>query len=369
MVRKKGIAGLTFIAATLAVLAFAPGAAVAHPCVTAAQSFLSLDGGVGTGGLPTNEEIDCAVFNDSGTIADTTTAAAADVPDAVSTYTWTDNLTPLGHHARNVPNPGPSVFNSDLAFQGDYAYQGHYDGFRIIDVSDPANPTQTVNYQLRRHARPGRHVVYGNLLIRSWDAPERRQRPDHDVRRPARRPRLRGHPHLRHLGPGCPGHGQAAADGHGDSDHATGSAGRLRRPHRHDGAGPRSRQPLPLHRRLGRTCPGIDIVSIPISRPDDAMFLGVRGASRQCHDNNVIMGDVNLAMCAGGNGLSVFKFDPALDPASRAGSRTRRCCTRSPITGVSVGHSGSFTYDGKVLVFGHEPGGGTRPSARRPAAS
>ena len=62
MVRKKGIAGLTFIAATLAVMAFAPGVAVAHPCVTAAQSFLSLDGGVGTGGLPTNEEMDCAVL-------------------------------------------------------------------------------------------------------------------------------------------------------------------------------------------------------------------------------------------------------------------------------------------------------------------
>ena len=91
------------------------------------------------------EEMDCTVFNDSGTIADTTTAAAADVPDAVSTYTWTDNLTPLGHHARNVPNPGPSVFNSDLAFQGNYAYQGTYDGFRCIDISEPGEPDQVVN--------------------------------------------------------------------------------------------------------------------------------------------------------------------------------------------------------------------------------
>ena len=29
------------------------------------------------------------------------------------------------------------------------------------------------------------------------------------------------------------------------------------------------------------------------------------------------------------------------------------------IDGVGVGHSGSFTYDGKLLIFGHEPGGGS----------
>jgi len=31
------------------------------------------------------------------------------------------------------------------------------------------------------------------------------------------------------------------------------------------------------------------------------------------------------------------------------------------ITGVSVGHSASFTWDGAVLIFGHEPGGGGQP--------
>ena len=27
--------------------------------------------------------------------------------------------------------------------------------------------------------------------------------------------------------------------------------------------------------------------------------------------------------------------------------------------GVTTGHSGSFTYDGKYLIYGHEPGGGS----------
>jgi hypothetical protein len=31
--------------------------------------------------------------------------------------------------------------NSDLAFWGDFAYAGNYEGFRIFDISDPRNPT------------------------------------------------------------------------------------------------------------------------------------------------------------------------------------------------------------------------------------
>lgn len=37
--------------------------------------------------------------------------------------------------------------NSDLAFWGDRAYAGNYDGFRIFDVSDPANPAKVVDFQ------------------------------------------------------------------------------------------------------------------------------------------------------------------------------------------------------------------------------
>ena len=357
---RKGIAGLASAAATLAVLAFAPTVAVAHPCTTAAQSFLSLDGGVGTGGLPTMEEMDCTVFNDSGTIADTTTAAAADVPDAVSTYTWTDNLTPLGHHARNVPNPGPSVFNSDLAFQGNYAYQGHYDGFRIIDVSDPANPTQTVNVTNcgGTHGQ-GDVVVYGNILVRSWDAPVSAANAAtamcggqlvgqgfegihiFDISNPAapvmiRQLRMANTGNEAGAPPGCGSHTDTIVP-----DAARGN----------------------IYLYIGGSsgnCTGMDIVRINIADPTNAVYLRRAAASRQCHDNNVIMGNVNLAMCAGGNGLSVFSFDPALDPAAPGGLENPTLLYSKPITGVGVGHSGSFTYDGKVLVFGHEPGGGSQ---------
>jgi hypothetical protein len=117
------------------------------------------------------------------------------------------------------------------------------------------------------------------------------------------------------------------------------------------------------------TCTGMDIVRISLTDPADAVFLRRAGANRQCHDNNVIMGTLNLAMCAGGNGFSVFKWDPS-KPADEAGTPespggianpTLLYSRQVPEIGGGPAHSGSFTYDGKVLMFGWEPGGGTNP--------
>ena len=38
------------------------------------------------------------------------------------------------------------------------------------------------------------------------------------------------------------------------------------------------------------------------------------------------------------------------------------------VEGVTVGHSAAFTWDGKVLVFGHEPGGGTQAQCQATSA-
>jgi hypothetical protein len=75
---------------------------------------------------------------------------------------------------------------------------------------------------------------------------------------------------------------------------------------------------------------------------------------RSCHDTGVILGDVNLAACAGGDGFSVWSLDP-----SDGGSLDDPAILYSQsVAGVSVGHSASFSWDGEVLIFGHEPGGG-----------
>ena len=59
-------------------------------------------------------------------------AAAGDPNPPVSTFTYTPNMEPLGWEPR--PNPSSGIYNSDLAFWGNRAYQGTYDGFQIIDI-------------------------------------------------------------------------------------------------------------------------------------------------------------------------------------------------------------------------------------------
>ena len=50
------------------------------------------------------------------------------------------NITALGESIHEATYPVEST--SDLAFWGDIAYQGNYDGFRVLDVSDPMAPEE-----------------------------------------------------------------------------------------------------------------------------------------------------------------------------------------------------------------------------------
>ncbi|MGW2988067.1 LVIVD repeat-containing protein [Streptomyces goshikiensis] len=74
------------------------------------------------------------------------------------------NIKPLA----NIPSANPDGINSDLAFQGRYAYAGSYDGFTIYDIDDPKAP-KTVS----RVLCPGGQndiSVSGDLLFLSTDS-------------------------------------------------------------------------------------------------------------------------------------------------------------------------------------------------------
>ncbi|MFD3695438.1 LVIVD repeat-containing protein [Streptomyces sp. NPDC058646] len=74
------------------------------------------------------------------------------------------NITPLA----NVPSTFPGITNSDLAFQGKYAYAGNYNGFTIYDIGNPKAP-KTVSQVLC----PGGQndiSVHGDLLFLSTDS-------------------------------------------------------------------------------------------------------------------------------------------------------------------------------------------------------
>ena len=101
------------------------------------------------------------------------------VRQAVSTFTYTQNMHPQGYSPRgNTPNlPGLTfTANSDLAFWGNLAFQGHYEGFRIINIASPTNPREISFTDC--NGNQGDIVVYEDILVRAWNsaAPARRRK-------------------------------------------------------------------------------------------------------------------------------------------------------------------------------------------------
>ena len=68
-------------------------------------------------------------------------------------------------------SPKPSTATqSDLAFRGNIAIAGSYDGFRIVDITNPTKPTE-ISRMICNGAQ-GDVSVYGNLVFRSIDSPQ-----------------------------------------------------------------------------------------------------------------------------------------------------------------------------------------------------
>ena len=108
----------------------------------------------------------------SGVFAVAVLAFAAAAGADHATRPHTQNIHALGH------SPHPATFegepdgvrhvNSDIAFQGRLAYNGNYDGWRVIDISDPDNPAELAHPSC--NGDQGDIVVYRNILVRSWNS-------------------------------------------------------------------------------------------------------------------------------------------------------------------------------------------------------
>ncbi|GHD02245.1 LVIVD repeat-containing protein [Zhihengliuella salsuginis] len=89
----------------------------------------------------------------------------AAAPDVAPGEVESSNMEHLG----NIPMDGTlQGTGSDLAFQGDYAYAGNYDGFTVYDLSNPEQPAKLTEVYC-----PGAQndvSVYGDILIASVDA-------------------------------------------------------------------------------------------------------------------------------------------------------------------------------------------------------
>ena len=256
------------VVGALAVAALLPSAAQAHPCAMnwslSTATFLSANNSAAAwaGSLPTmNNDSDCAPVEDAYTgpasVATTGADAAADpVGPAVESFEYTPNMTPLGYSQRTPPlGTGTSLadINSDIAFKGNLAFQGHWSGFRVLDITDATNPVQLYNTEACRHTSgQGDVVVHGNILVRTWDSSNSTGANANAT--------CMGDPvgngfegiHIWNIAdPAQPGLRPQAADGR-DRQRPGCARGRLRCAHGDRRAGRRARQPVSLRRRLER---------------------------------------------------------------------------------------------------------------------
>ena len=279
------------------------------------------------------------------------------------------NLVPLGHieEPRLIVNPGvpyPQI-HSDLAFQGRYAYQGTWGGFNIRDVSNPNAPAQ-VSFTACE-GNQGDVLVYRNILVRSWNALAGSPGPFgalltcdgmpvapgfeglhvFDISNPANPTLVAQVPTL------CGSHTATAVPDPANNRlliyNNPSSGGN--NPAANVGAGTGS-------------CAGFSVVEVPLAAPNTARVLrhelltgtvqvGQSLVAWQCHDTSVYIGK-NLAACAGGPGVSVFSLGGA-----RGGTlEDPQLLWQAPVPTVTIGHSTSFSWNGEIVIFGHEPGGG-----------
>jgi hypothetical protein len=105
-------------------------------------------------------------------------------------------------------------------------------------------------------------------------------------------------------------------------------------------------------------CPNLDIVEIPLANPAGAFLLKSIPTERHpCQDIGVILGSAMKIGCAGFDRLGIYSLGGAEE-----GSLEEPMMLHHILPGIpSSGHSVSFTYDGKVAIFGWEPGGGVQP--------
>ncbi|HET6952440.1 MAG TPA: hypothetical protein VFI47_18820 [Acidimicrobiales bacterium] len=281
-------------------------------------------------------------------------AADAQPLPAASTFAHTQNMHPLGDSP--FPNTtSPFTANSDLAFRGDLAFQGHYDGFRILDVSSPANPRQLLFQEC--FGDQGDVVVYGDILVRSWNSPA-----------PAGRT--------------CDGQpvplgfeGLHVFDISDLSDPELVASVELEcGSHTATVAPDLANDRLVVYSNVSSGCDWIDIVEVPLSDPGSAGFIRMEplagpvtpGAAPGCHDMGVILGDANLAACASADATNVFDIGDNAFPGGSLDDPAFLYTISEP--GVGDGtqgsgrwHSAAFTWDGDVIVLGWEPAGGGGP--------
>jgi LVIVD repeat len=293
--------------------------------------------------------------------------AALSLPAAADhkTRPHTQNLHAKGHSPHVASFLGSTSaernINSDIAFWGKLAFHGNYDGFRIVDISSSGNP-KLISWT-HCNGDQGDVVVWGNILLRSWNsaAPAGRMCDGQavpvgfegfhvfDVSNPAD-PALIGEVELssRPLASRARQNGAIGCGSHTATLVPDLADNRV----------------LVYNQTSGGPCPFVSIIQVPLDNPAGASWLRNEPLMEAdaCHDSGVILGDVNMMVCASHAHANVFDIGDNQWPGGSP---------EDPIflyhieeAGVGDGgnwHSAAFSWDGEVIILGWEPGGGTQP--------
>jgi len=271
----------------------------------------------------------------------------------------TKNMHAKGH------SPHPATFlgepdgvrhiNSDIAFWGQLAFNGNYDGFRIIDISDPDTPHEIFHQGC--NGDQGDIFVWDSILLRSWNSKKTTDRDCDGQIVPAGWEGV----HVFDISDLTNPELVAAIELPCGSHTLTGAR---------DG----DRLIVYSNNSSSSGCTGgdpagdfIDVIRVPLGDPASSSLLRrepltgpVTAVATGCHDAGLILGDVNLLACASADATNVFSVG-----APRGGSLEDPEFLYT-IVEPGVGqagtngrwHSASFTWDGKVIILGWEPGGG-----------
>jgi Ca2+-binding RTX toxin-like protein len=258
----------------------------------------------------------------------------------------TGPLTVVGDYPHVVDIAGD--INTDLAFWGDRAYMGLWNGFAIVDVSNPASPQEVILYEDCGPETTGQ----GDIVV--WDT-------DNNgvadllvwARNSAANATSTCDGDLEGLG----FEGIHIFDISDDAD-----PDRIASLETVNGTHTLTAVPDPANNRLliysnSSSGNGFEVIEIPLANPASPTLLRTEAARGSCHDVQVFLGDVNRVICVGNAGTTMYSTDSAdggslVNPVelySQAGD------------GVSLSHAAAFTWDGSGFVVGHEPGGGVSP--------
>jgi hypothetical protein len=268
----------------------------------------------------------------------------------------------------NVPRSAPAT-QSDLAFWGKTAVAGNYRGFRIIDISSPANPKVVTDFEC--NGAQGDVSIWGDLIFQSVDAPQNHGGCDStavgvtaatpgmfegvrifdisDVRNPV---------HVASVQTDCGSHTHTLVPDEANnrvviyvSSYPLGGAA----------VGPdcRSLQMGDGHSKVG-------IIDVPLDDPaaatvsyydldDDTEWATYLGAFtfRACHDISVFV-DLGLAAAACMSEGQLWDISDPLDPEFL----WRYDNPAIKPENIDLFHSASFSWDGRIVAFGDESGGG-----------